>query len=71
MPWREEDGLSREVERARLTPGPLTTSAAGSWREPARYVVERFESVAEHCLSALCPLRDRPCHDVPRQRGGT
>jgi hypothetical protein len=47
------------------------TSAAASWREPARYAGERFESAAERLTNALWPLRGRPCRDVRRQRGGT
>ena len=45
----------------------MLTFAADSWHALVRCVGEHSENVAGRLLNALCPLRDRLCHDVRRR----
>ena len=48
----------------------MLTFAADSWHALVRCVGEHSANVAERLLNALCPLRDRLCHDVRLRRDG-
>ena len=48
----------------------MLTFAADSWHLLVRCVGEHSANVAARLLNALCPLRDRLCHDVRPQRDG-
>ena len=48
----------------------MLISVADSWYALVRCVGEHSENVAGRSLNALCPLRDRLCHDVRLRRDG-
>ena len=60
-----------EYNRGRTTNrASALTFAADSWYALVRCVGGHSENVAGRSLNALCPLRDRLCHDVRLRRDG-